>query len=87
MRNFGNPITFGTVPEILLAVLNVLMVIAVPIIVFYLIFAGFKYVAARGNPEAMKDASRSLMYGIIGGVVIIGSFTILEIVKSIVDEF
>jgi hypothetical protein len=85
--NLGNPITFGTIPDLLLAVLNVLLIIALPIVVLYLIYAGFLYVAARGNPEELKQANRALTFGIIGGVVVAGAFAILQIVSSLVEAF
>ncbi len=68
-------------------IVNVLLIIAVPIIVFFIIFAGFMYVTAQGNPEKLKLASQSLMYGIIGGVIILGSSAIMVIISNLVDAF
>jgi hypothetical protein len=86
-KNFGNPIAFGGIPELLGAVVNVFIVISTPIVVFYLIYAGFMYVTARGDPEQIKQASTALMYGVIGGVVIIGSIAILQIITGTVEKF
>jgi hypothetical protein len=85
--SLGNPITFGKIPELLLAVINVLLVIALPIIVFYLIYAGFLYVAARGKPEELKQANQALTFGIIGGVIVAGAFAILQIVSNLIEAF
>jgi hypothetical protein len=71
----------------LTAILNVLLVIAVPIIVFFIIFAGFTYVTAQGNPEKIKTATRSLTYAIIGAVLILGGVAISEIIASVVSSF
>ena len=86
-ETFNNPITFGTIPDLLFAILNVFIVVALPIVIFFLIYAGFKYVTAQGNPEKIKEASQSLMYAIIGGVIIIGSMAILAIIKNVVEQF
>lgn len=86
-ETFKNPITFGSIPELLAEILNVAIIISIPIVVFFLIYAGFLYVTAQGNPEKIKDASRALFYGIIGGVIIVGSVAILTIVRSVVDAF
>ena len=72
---------------LLTAVLNVLLVLAVPIIVFFLILAGFNYVTAQGNPEKIKTATRSLTYAIIGAVLILGGVAISEIIESVVRSF
>lgn len=79
-----NIITFE---DLLINILNVLLVLAVPIIVFFLIFAGFTYVTAQGNPEKIKTATRSLTYAIIGGVLILGGVAISEIIASVVESF
>jgi len=60
---------------------------AVPVIVFFLIYSGFMYVTAQGNPEKIKQASLALTYGIIGGVIILGSWAITAIVRNVVDAF
>lgn len=71
----------------LMAILNVMIVITIPIVIFFLIYAGFSYVVARGNPEKIQVATRSLTYGIIGGVIILGSVAILKIVENLVKAF
>lgn len=87
-RTLQNPVGgFSSIPDLLNAIVNILMIFAVPIIVFFVIFAGFSYVTAQGNPEKIKTASRSLMYAIIGAVVILGAFAISTIVTSVVCSF
>jgi TRAP-type C4-dicarboxylate transport system permease small subunit len=83
-----NPIgSIGSVPELLASILNVLLIVAMPIIVLYLIYAGFQYVIARGKPEELQKANRSIMYGLIGAVIVVGAFAILEIITNLVDQF
>lgn len=82
-----NPLEFDTIPDLLVAILNVVIVIAVPIIVLFIIYAGFLYVTARGNAEQVKTATRALTYAIIGGVLILGAVAIAEIIGNVVDEF
>ncbi|MCA9357822.1 hypothetical protein KC902_01030 [Candidatus Kaiserbacteria bacterium] len=84
---FKNPLTFTSITEMIVAIMNVVIIIATPIIVFFLIYAGFMYVTAQGNPQKIEIASRSLLYGIIGGVIILGSVAILAIVKNVVGAF
>ncbi len=86
--SFDNPLpAFGSLNGLFESLLVVVLTISTPIVVFFLIFAGFQYVTARGNPEKLKVANTSLMYGIVGGVIIMGAFTILAIVRSTVAEF
>ncbi len=87
MKNLNNPLTFPSIIDLLAAVLNVVIVIATPIVVFYLIYAGFLYVTARGNAEKIEEASKAIMYGVIGGVIILGSVAITAIISDTVNQF
>ena len=87
MEEFKNPINFKTIPDLLVAVINVFIIVATPIVVFFLIYAGFKYITAQGNPEQIAEASKALLYGIIGGVIIIGSIAIMAIIGNVVSQF
>jgi len=82
-----NPLAFNNITDLLIAILNVVLIVAMPIIVLYLIYAGFLYVTAQGKPEKIQEATRALLYGVIGGVVIVGAFAILAIVRNLVAEF
>ena len=59
----------------------------VVIIIFFIIFAGFTYVTAQGKPEKIKLASQSLLYAVIGGVIILGSSAMMVIVRNLVNAF
>ncbi len=83
----NNPINVNSIEELLVAILNIVIVIAMPIVIFFIIYAGFLYVTARGNAEQVQQASRALMYAIIGGVLIIGAVVIAEIIKNLVGSF
>jgi hypothetical protein len=86
--NFNNPIpALTSIDALLIAILDVIIIISTPIVVFMLIYAGFMYVTARGNPEQIKIASRALIYGLIGGVVIMGSKAILIIMSDVATSF
>ena len=82
-----NPIKINDIEELLQAILTIVIGLATPIIVFFIIYAGFLYVTARGNPEQIKQASQALTYSVIGGVIILGSLAIATIVGTLVSTF
>jgi hypothetical protein len=87
MRSFNNPLAFPDITAFMQALLNVVIVIATPIMVLCIIYAGFLFVTAQGNPEKLQVAKRAIIYGIIGGVIILGSVAVLQIVQNTVNEF
>ncbi|MEY3783983.1 MAG: hypothetical protein RLZZ230_305 [Candidatus Parcubacteria bacterium] len=82
-----NPITFPSITSLLAAILNMVIIAAIPFVMLFLIYSGFLYVTARGNPEQIKKAGQSLMYGIIGGTIILGAVAITAIISNVVKDF
>jgi hypothetical protein len=82
-----NPLEFKSLQDFIVAILNIVIVIATPIVVIFIILAGFKYVTARGNATSIQEATRALTYAIIGGVLIIGAVAIAEIIKGLITSF
>lgn len=83
----NNPLEVGSIKELLVGILQIVMTLAIPIVVLFIIYAGFMYVTARGNAEQIKKATSALTYAVIGGVLIVGSLAIAEIVKNFADAF
>ncbi len=80
-----NPLGERTLTEFFLDLLQILLIFAVPIIVFFIIYAGFLYVTARGNQEQVTKATRALGYAILGGVIILGAQVILTVIEGTVS--
>ena len=83
----NNPLKVKTLGELLEALLAVVMVLATPIIVFFIIYAGFLYVTAQGNASKVEEATKALTYAVIGGVIVLGSFAVISIIKNLVGSF
>ena len=83
----NNPIKVDSIQELLNLILKLVIIIATPIVVLFIVFAGFKYVTARGNAGQVEEATKALTYAIIGGVLIIGAVAISEIIKNLVNSF
>lgn len=73
--------------QLLNDILDVIMVFAIPVIVFMIIYAGFTYVMARGNPGEVGRAHKIILYAIVGGVIILGAKVILTVVCGTVEAF
>ena len=84
---FKNPTIAGSIPDFLYAVLRIFVISAVPIVIFFIIYAGFLYVTARGNAEQLKTAHTALLYAIVGGLIVVGATVIVGIVTNLVDAF
>jgi TRAP-type C4-dicarboxylate transport system permease small subunit len=85
--NLENPLVTDSIQEFLLAVLRIFVIVAVPIVIFFIIYAGFKFVTAQGNAEALQTAKRALLYALLGGLIVLGAFAIVAMVTDLVSVF
>lgn len=79
-----NPLGSSDITQFFLKIMQILILFAVPIIVFFIILSGFKYVMARGNAAQIETATRSLTWAVIGGVLILGAEIILQVIQGTV---
>jgi hypothetical protein len=82
-----NPLGEQSLIDFFFELLDAILVFAVPIIVFFIILAGFSYVMARGNPGKIGTAHNALLYAIIGGVLILGAYVIFNVIAGTIDAF
>ena len=86
-----NPLAGGgaevdTISEFVMAILSVAMYIGMPLIGLIMIYAGFKFLFARGNTDKIKNASFNIMWVIIGVAVFLGAWTLSTIVDSTISN-
>jgi hypothetical protein len=81
-----NPLSFGTLCGLLKAVFNALLTIGIPIAVFFIVYAGFLFVTARGNPEGLKKAKLNALYVVVGIAVFLGAWLLTQIVSATIQS-
>lgn len=81
-----NPLKVGTVPELLKLVLEAVVYIGSIILTLAIIWVGFKFVAAQGNPEKIKEARNALVWTLIGGLILLGAQAISLVIQSTVGS-
>lgn len=83
----ANPLKFDSIPEFLLAIIDIILIFAVPIIVLFIMYAGFLYVTARGDTGQIGQAHSALTWAIIGGVIVLGAKILLTVIQGTVSAF
>jgi len=64
------------------SILGGIMYISIPIIGLALIYAGFMFVAARGNKEKITTAIHNFSYALVGVALILGSYMLANMVYN-----
>ncbi len=77
-----NPLGVNSFPELVQKLLNAALVIGIPVAVLFIVWAGFKFIFARGNPEGLKDARKNIFYTLVGVGIFVGASLITGIIVS-----
>ena len=80
----NNPISVNNINDFIKVILVGVIKIGIPIVALAIIYSGFLFVSAQGNPEKLKEAKRALMYTLIGAAILLGSWAIAQIISETV---
>jgi hypothetical protein len=71
----GNPLNgYNSITAVITAILqNIVMPLAAVFVVLAIIYSGFKYVMAQGNPKEIEEANKGLVAVLIGTAVLLGA--------------
>ncbi len=80
-----NPIpSVSTLSGLIKILLEGVIKVGLPLLVLAIIYCGFLFVQARGNPEEITKAKDALLYTMIGAGVILGSWAIAQLITNTV---
>ena len=79
------PTNIQSIPALLTAILEFVVDVGKYVIPLAIIYAGFKFVAARGNPEEIETARRTLFWILIGGAIILGAQVLKTVITGTVE--
>lgn len=82
-----NPLHSQSIVEFLLKVVDVVLIFLTPIIIFFIIYAGFLFVTAQGNTSKISEARSAITWAVIGGVVILGAKALITVIENTVKAF
>lgn len=72
----------NTLPEIIAFIINIFSWIIGAVSVIMIIYGGFRYITSGGNDTGVKDAKNTILYAIIGLVIVALAQIIVNFVLS-----
>lgn len=82
----NNPLSFCTIQDFVAGALKVLVMIALPIIGFFIVFVGFQFIAAQGNDGKLTTAKKNFVYVIIGAALVLGAWVLSTLLGATVSQ-
>ncbi len=72
--------------ELIEAILKAAMIIGLPVAVLFIVFAGFRFVWARGNSSELQKAKTNLLWTVIGIAVFFGAWIITDVIVNTLKD-
>lgn len=89
----GDVPSLGCLSQVVVNVVNVLFTFLGAAALLYLLFGAIKFVTSRGDQKALQSARGTMTYAMIGLIVILLSYTLINFVTkslglpSVLDNF
>ena len=74
------------IPSFIKKAIEIVLTEGIPVLVLAIIYTGFLFVQAQGNPGDLKKAKDALTNTLIGGALLLGAFVIAEAIGTTVEE-
>lgn len=81
-----NPLGNTTITQFFNNLLDVVIMIAFPIAVLFMVYAGFLFVTAQGNQEKLSLAKKIFFWTAVGALIILGAKVLLEAIQGTVSQ-
>lgn len=87
LNTLPNPLTgVNSFGELIQKILRVVVDIGVPVATLFIIYSGFLFVKAQGNPEKLKEAKETFFWTIIGTAVLLGAWVLAQAIKGTIES-
>ena len=73
-------------PAIVFFIITILLYIAGIVLLGAILYGGFLYISSAGDEAKATKGRNSILYGIIGAVIVMLSFVIIKIIQQVVSS-
>jgi hypothetical protein len=88
LTNPLNPLNNGidSVCDLVIALVRAAIAIGIPIAVLFIVWAGLKFILARGNPGKIGEAQKNLLNVVIGIAIFLASSLIANVIVNTLHQ-
>lgn len=81
-----NPISVHSFPELVQTILEAMIKVGIPLLVVMIVYSGFLYLTALGNPGKIQSAHTMLGYTLLGGAILLAAWAIAQLIHTTLIE-
>lgn len=80
-----NPLNVSTICGLIKKLLAAILALGLPVAMLFLVYAGFRFVVARGDPGKLKNARDNLLHVITGIALFLGAWFIGQVIANTIN--
>jgi heme/copper-type cytochrome/quinol oxidase subunit 2 len=81
-----NPLGDITITQFIDEILSIVVMLGTPVAVFFIIYSGFLFVVAQGNPEKLTKARTTLLWVVIGTTILLGASVLSTAIQGTIES-
>ena len=81
-----NPLQFCNIMGFVKAALQLFVILALPVLAFFIVLAGFNFILARGNSSKLERAKMNFLYVIIGTCLVLGAWLLASLIGATISQ-
>ena len=81
-----NPLGYNDLTTFLQKLLQIVAQIGFPIIVLFIVYVGFLFISAEGNPDKLKKARSFFLWTVVGALVVLGAQALSLAIQATVSN-
>ena len=85
-EGIGALFKYQNINQFVKGIIGLALQVGVPIAAIMVMYSGFKFVTARGNPGEIEKAKEMFFYTIIGAFILLGAFVIRDVIEGTVNQ-
>ena len=82
----NNPLAFTSITAFVAGALKIIVLIALPVIGFFIVLAGFQFITAQGKSEKLNAAKQNFVYVLLGAALILGAWALATLIGATVSQ-
>lgn len=85
-KGLQNPLKFQNIEDFVAGTLRAIVMIAIPLITIFIVYAGFKFISARGNVSKLGEAKENFQWVILGAILILSAWVLATLIGGTVRQ-
>lgn len=82
----ANPLKYCSIMAFVEAALRLFVMLALPVLAFFIVLAGFSFILARGNSTKLQAAKWNFLYVIVGTCLVLGAWLLASLIGATITQ-